>query len=93
MASDNDNIIPIKPKQAEVEQQHITDAAEHFAETCNAVEEIFGDKDKAIDFVSAINAMRDFEIVANIRQLKYYVYRDVDGMKYVERNGTPTGRT
>ncbi len=92
-----DNITPIKPRLDEKEaadKQQVSDAAEHFVEEVKAIRKILhGDTDRAMDFVSAFHAMKDFELVADIRQLKYRVFRTADGdWKYEGREATPIVR-
>ena len=74
--------------------QPLLDAAEHFAEEVKAIRKILhGDTDRAMDFVLAFHAMKDFELVADIRQLKYRVFRTADGdWKYEGREATPIVR-
>ena len=88
-----DNITPIKPRLDEKEaadKQQVSAAAEHFVEECKAIGEILGDTEAAMDFVLAFHAMKDFELVADIRQLKYRVFRTADGdWKYEGREATP----
>ena len=91
-----DNITPIKPRLDEREaadKQQVSDAAEHFAEECKAIGKILGDTEAAMDFVLAFHEMMDFERVAEIRQLKYRVFRTADGdWKYEGREATPIVR-
>jgi len=89
MASDDDNIIPIKPKRDEMdaaEHQQMMDAAEHSAEEIKAIRKILhGDTEQAMNFVSAFHEMMDFERVAEIRELAFRVVLTPDGPMYVER--------
>ncbi len=92
-----DNITPIKPRLDEKEaadKQQLSDAAEHFAEECKAIRNILdGETEAAMDFVLAFHAMKDFDLVADIRQLKYRFFRTAEvDWKYEGREARPIVR-